>query len=84
VIVLGPSTAIESLSEIPVVPLSTQVRGLAWEVKLTEADGLPKDCVAKPEWVRAVDRTLLGARICTFPEPRWEELRVAILRALGF
>jgi hypothetical protein len=51
---------------------------------LTEADGLPSTCVAKPEWVRAVDRTLLGARICGFPEPRREELRLAILKALGF
>ncbi len=56
VLVLGKSDVLPSLSQIPVIPLSTQVRGLAWEVALGPADGLLSPCVLKPEWVRIVDR----------------------------
>jgi hypothetical protein len=46
--------AIKPLSQAPVIPLSTQARGLAWEIALTEADGVPSACVVKPEWIRIV------------------------------
>jgi len=84
VLVLGAEEALPSLSQIPVVPLSTQVRGLSWEVPLGADDGLPSACVLKPEWIRAVDRTLLGPSIARLPEPRWPEVRRAVLLALGF
>jgi mRNA-degrading endonuclease toxin of MazEF toxin-antitoxin module len=84
VLVLGRSDALDSLSQIPVIPLSTQARGLPWEVALTEADGLPSASVLKPEWIRIVERRYLGPRIAGFPEPRWNELKAALLDVLGF
>ena len=60
VLVLGKPDVLPSLNQVPVIPLSTQVRGLAWEVALTEGDGLPSACVVKPEWIRIVDRASLG------------------------
>lgn len=83
VLVLGRDELLDSLSQIPVIPLTTQARGLLWEVPLTRDDGLPEPCVLKPEWIRSVERSLLGPWIATFPAGRWDELRVAILRALG-
>jgi mRNA-degrading endonuclease toxin of MazEF toxin-antitoxin module len=71
------------LSQIPVVPLSTQIRGLEWEVRLSEADGLPSSCVLKVEWIRIVDRVHLGPLIAPLPEPRWPEVRAALLNILG-
>jgi mRNA interferase MazF len=56
VLVLGKPDVLPSFSQVPVIPLSTQVRALAWEVALTEADGVPTPCVVKPEWIRIVDR----------------------------
>jgi mRNA-degrading endonuclease toxin of MazEF toxin-antitoxin module len=38
VLVLGRPDILPSLSQVPVIPLSTQARSLAWEVALTEAD----------------------------------------------
>jgi mRNA interferase MazF len=84
VLVLGRSDVIDSLSQIPVIPLSTQARGLPWEVTLTEADGLPSASVLKPEWIRIVERRYLGPRIAGFPDARWAELRAALLNVLGF
>ena len=71
VLVLGKSDVLPSLNQVPVIPLSTHTRGLAWEVALTEADGVPTGCVAKPEWIRIVDRASLGPLIATLPEARW-------------
>ena len=84
VLVLGKPDVLPSLNQVPVIPLSTQVRGLAWEVALTEGDGLPSACVVKPEWIRIVDRTSLGPLIATLPAARWPEIRAALLDILGF
>jgi mRNA interferase MazF len=84
VLVLGRPDILPSLSQVPVVPLSTQARGLAWEVALTEADGVPTPCVVKPEWIRIVEREHLGPWIAALPEGRWPEIRRALLDVLGF
>lgn len=84
VLVLGKPDVLPSLSQVPVIPLSTQVRALAWEVALTEADGVPAPCVVKPEWIRIVDRASLGPLIATLPADRWLEIRTALLDILGF
>jgi mRNA interferase MazF len=36
VLVLGREDVLPSLSQVPVIPLSTQARGLSWEVALSE------------------------------------------------
>lgn len=84
VLVLGRDDVLPSLSQIPVIPLSTQIRNLSWEVTLSEADGLPSRCVLKPEWVKSVDRSLIGPWMATFPAHRWPELQSALLDVLGF
>lgn len=83
VVVLGRNDMLASLSQIPVVPISTHVRELPWEVVLTREEGLPESCVVKVEWIRIVERRLLGPRIAAFPESRWPALRNALLHVLG-
>ena len=84
VLVLGREDVLPSLSQVPVSPLSTQARGLPWEVALSEADGLPSPCVLKVEWIRIVDRGHLGPLIATLPVQRWEQVKGALLDVLGF
>lgn len=83
VLLLGHPDVLPSLSQVPVIPLSTQVRGLRWEVSLGPPDGLPSPCVLKPEWIRIVDRAMLGPLIARFPEARWPEVRTALLDVLA-
>jgi mRNA interferase MazF len=83
VVVLGRDDLLPSLAQVPVVPVSTQIRNLPWELVLTEDDGVPESCVIKVEWIRIVERRLLGRRIAGFPERRWSELRTALLHVLG-
>lgn len=83
VLVLGDPALLPSLAQVVVIPLSTAIRGFPWEVQLSEKDGMPSACVLKPEWIRAVDRTLIGPRIGTLQEARLTEVRAALLRVLG-
>jgi len=83
VLVLGRDELLPAWSLVPVIPLSTQIRGLAWEVELTPEDGVPSACVLKPEWIKAVDRTKLGPLIARLPESRWTDIRLATLHVLG-
>jgi mRNA interferase MazF len=83
VLVLGRNDTLPLLTQIPVIPLFTQIRGLRWEVRLSTADGLPSECVLKPEWIKAVDRAVLGPWIAAFPTGRWSEVATALLDVLG-
>ena len=83
VLILGREDALPSLAQVPVIPLSTQARGLSWEVALSTAEGLPSACVLKPEWIRSVDRTLIGPLIARLNEGRWAEVRDAVLDVFG-
>jgi mRNA interferase MazF len=83
VLVLGREDILPSLSQIPVIPLSTQVRTLRWEVLLSPDEGVPSPCVLKPEWTRSVERHLLGPWIARFPDHRWGEVATAILDVFG-
>ena len=83
VLVLGRDDILPSLSQVPVIPISSQIRGLVWEVALGPTDGLPAPCVLKPEWIRIVERVHLGPLIAVLPEGRWVDLRRALLDVLG-
>ena len=83
VVVLGHDRILPSLSQVPVIPLSTQIRGLPWEVVLSVEEGLPFPCTLKPEWIKSVERALLGPRIAAFPALRWAEVRSTLLQVLG-
>jgi mRNA-degrading endonuclease toxin of MazEF toxin-antitoxin module len=83
VLVLGRASLLPSLSLIVVVPLSTTVRSLPLEVVLGEDDGVLAPSALKVEWIRAVDRKLLGPRFATLPERRWRAIRDGLLFVLG-
>lgn len=83
VLVLGRPDVLASLSQIPVVPLSTQIRGLPWEIALGPEDGLPSSCVLKPEWIRIVERPHLGPLIARLDEDRLPAVRAALVDVLG-
>lgn len=83
VLVLGGESLLRSPDQIPVIPFSTQIRGLPWEVVLSATEGLGVDSALKPEWIRSVPARELGPWICGFPPQRWDEVRVAVLKVLG-
>jgi mRNA interferase MazF len=83
VLVLGIESLLRSPDQIPVIPFSTQIRRLPWEVVLRAVEGLGVDSALKPEWIRAVPARELGPWICSFPPQRWDEVRAAMVKVLG-
>jgi mRNA-degrading endonuclease toxin of MazEF toxin-antitoxin module len=83
VLVVGRSDLVPSWSLVPVIPLSTQIRGLAWGLQPGPDDGLPGTCVLKPEWIRSVPREELGPLLAQLPDSRWSDVRRVVIDALG-
>jgi len=79
VVVMTRDAVIPHLRDIVVVPVMTQVRGLATEVSLDEQDGLPRSCVATADNVAQLSKTLLVDRITTLSTERMAQ----VCRAVG-
>jgi mRNA interferase MazF len=75
VLVLGRDEVLSSWSQVLVIPLSTQIRGLPWEVLFLPEDGVPSACVLKAEWIRAVERTASDRAI--------DDRRLACIASVG-
>ena len=83
VLVVARPELLPSLSLVPVIPISTQIRGLSHKVVFDETDWLGKRSALKPEWIRAVSAASLGPLIASLAEDRWSEVRDAVLHVLG-
>jgi mRNA interferase MazF len=84
VMVLSRTEVLEHLSEVIVVPVTRTIRGLATEVVLTQDDGMPVTCALNFDHVALAQKDRIGAILTTFAEPRWPEVRSALLTACGF
>jgi mRNA interferase MazF len=84
VVILTRDAVLEYLGEVTVAPLTRTIRGLASEVALSPADGVLSDCVINCQRLNTVPRHKLGALISTLGPGRLDEVRTAVLFALGF
>ena len=84
VLLLTRSDVIETLNEIIVAPATRTIRGLATEVLISSADGMPETCALNLDHVSLVQRAKLGAIIADLPSTRWPEVEQALLVACGF
>jgi mRNA interferase MazF len=84
VMILTRTEVAASLNEIIVVPVTRTVRGLTTEVVLTQDDGMPTVCVLNFDHLALAQRDRLGPILCALPDPRWPEVRAAVLTACGF
>lgn len=75
---------IETLNEIIVAPATRTIRGLASEVLLSSADGMPESCALNFDHVALVQRSRLGPVIAELSSARWPEIEQALLVACGF
>jgi len=84
VLVLTRDSALEFLGEVTVAPITTTIRDIPTEVVLTRDDGMERDCAVNLDHLQTVSRGRLGAPIAVLPAARMEEVRAALLFALGF
>jgi mRNA interferase MazF len=84
VLILTRDELVERLGELIVVPVTRTVRGLSSEVVLGPEDGIPVACALNFDHVALAQRDRIGPVLCELPEPRWPEVRAALLTACGF
>jgi mRNA interferase MazF len=84
VLVLTRDSALEFLGEVTVAPITSTIRDIPSEVLLTEEDGMPRASVVNLDYLQTISRERLAGLITILPSHRMEEVRTALLFALGF
>lgn len=84
VLILTRQSIFAYLGEATIAPITSTIRDIASEVRLTPSDGMPKDCVVNLDHLQTVAKDKLGALITTLGPGKLDEVRAALLFALGF
>lgn len=83
VLLLSRNEAYSVRSLITVAPVTTRIRGIASEVLLGIADGLPQDCVANLDTMTTIPKDCLVNRLAVLNAKKLKEIETAIRFALG-
>lgn len=83
VVVLTRDSVLEYLGEVTIAPVTSTIREIPSEVLITSKDGLPRDCAVNLDHVQTVSRSKIGALITTLSADRMQQIRAALLFALG-
>lgn len=78
VVVLTRQSAIGYLSAVTVAPITSTVRGVPSEVRLTEVDGMKHACAINLHNLITVSRGHLGRRVATLSPERLNEICAAL------
>ena len=83
VLILTRSSAIRYLNAVMVAPITTTIRGVPSELRLSVADGMMSDCAANFYNLQTVPKSRIGAWITTLSSQRLAEAEKALQFALG-
>ena len=84
VLVLTRSPALEFLNRVVVAAITTTIRDIPTEVRLSKSDGMPSDCVVNLDNAYTVNTADLSVLITSLSRSRMREVSAAIEFALGF
>lgn len=84
VLILTRDSVLDYLGEVTIAPITSTIRDIASEVILSEADGMSRSCAINLDHIQTVSKGRLGAVVTTLTRARMEEVRSALLFALGF
>jgi mRNA interferase MazF len=84
VVILTRDSIIEYLGEVTVAPVTSIIRDIPSEVVLSPRDGVPRDCAINLDHMQTVSKGRVGALITTLSAEKMEQVRRALLFALGF
>jgi len=82
-LVLTRNEAIPVMRKLTVAYLTRTIREIPTEVRLSEADGLPAECVVNLDNIRQVPRVLLDDPITSLAGKRMHEVCAALAIATG-
>ena len=83
VVVLTRGSAVPYLSYVTVAPITTTIRGVPSEVRLTEDDGMKRHCVVNLHNVVTVTQNRVGKRVAQLSSLRMTEICAALRFSLG-
>ena len=84
VLLLTRDSATEFLGEVTIAPVTSTIRDIPSEVPLAALDGMPRDCAINLDHVQTVSRGKIGSLITRLGPSKMDEVRRALLFALGF
>ena len=84
VLILTRNSILDVLGEVTVAPLTSTIRRIPSEVVLTPEDGLPKVCAINLDHVQTVSKAKIGSFITTLSDSQMDQVKNALLFALGF
>lgn len=83
VVVLTRDSALDYLNEVTIAPITTKIRDIPSEVVIGPDDGVQRECAINFDHIQTVAKNRLGGIIATLPPGRMDEIRDALLFALG-
>jgi len=83
VILLSRDEAYKVRNLVTVAPVTTRIRNIPVEVRLTVADGLKKDSVINLDTITTIPKAWLIDRVCQLDQAKMIDLDNAIKFALG-
>lgn len=83
VVVLTRDSSIDYLSHVTVAPISSAIRGVASEVRLSDEDGMKAPCAVNLHNAITIEKGRLGRRLAQLHSSRMSEICVALRFSLG-
>ena len=83
ILILSRDSILEYLGEVTVAPITTTVRDIPSEVFLSKDEGMTRDCAINFDHIQTVSKGRVGSLITTISPEKLEQVRQAILFALG-
>ena len=83
ILLLTRTSIIGVLNSVTIAPITTTVRDIPSEVRLTEEDGMFNSCAANCDNIQTVLQSNIGELITQLSSQRMEEVKDALSFALG-
>jgi mRNA interferase MazF len=84
VVILTRNSIIGYLGEVTIAPITTTIRTIPSEVPLGMEDGLKTDCAVNVDHIQTVSKKKIGSLISKLSSDKMEQIKTAVLFALGF
>lgn len=83
VLLLTRDSVLPYLSDVTIAPITTTIRGVASEIRLDIADGMPQTCTINFHHIQTVPKKKIGRLLTTLSEEKMRLVGPALCFALG-
>jgi mRNA interferase MazF len=84
VVLITREPMIRRLNEVTVIAITTTIRNLDCEVRLSQDDGMPAECVINCDQIQTLPRHKIGDLVTQLSDAKINEIQNALLYATGF